>query len=382
MKILMVASRDPAHPNAAGGDLHLSQLGQGLADLGNEVTLLAASHPYLPKQEIRGRLTIERVAPARTLFVAVWGRLLTDLHGRFDVVIEEAIGGERAPFFGKLLSGRPTVQFWFQDNRALFATSYGPLGQALGGGLQRLLLRINHSGYALANSVATQRWLVTQGFALSRTAVSYPRVGLSDAPKTLLPFSERAERIVTIGNFRPTKRFEEAIAVLAAVRRENPRANLMLVGRELDATYLKGLRVLVHRLDLDDAVTFRLSVGEAEKFEILSHAKVLTVHSPVEGFGWTIPEAGLCGVPVVGNIGVPEEVLRQGVNGERVAFGDVDAYVRRVGRLLVDRSLWEPYSEGARRVAMEFVACPIESPVVDLLTRCATEKRGARRFSS
>jgi glycosyltransferase involved in cell wall biosynthesis len=379
MRILVVASRDSAHPNAAGGDLHLTQLAQGLAALGHEVTLLAASHPSLPKYERQGRLTIDRVAPARMLFVAVWERLLVNLHGRFDVVIEEAVGGERAPFFAKLLSGSPTVQFWFQDNRPLFATYYGRLGRTAGVLLQRLLLRLNRSGFALANSGATRSWLLTQGFTLPRTAVSYPKVQLTDVPPELLPFSERSDWVLTIGNFRATKRFEEAIAVLAAVRRENPKAQLMLVGREMDASYLKHLRGIVGRLGLEDAVAFRVGVGEREKFELLAHAKVLTVHSPVEGFGWTIPEAGLCGVPVVGNRGVPEEVLREGVNGERLEFGDVDAYAERVGRLLVDPALWQQYSAGAHRVALEFVDGPVEESVVDMLGRCAHEgsSRGA-----
>jgi glycosyltransferase involved in cell wall biosynthesis len=305
------------------------------------------------------------------LFPGVWARLLSDLHGRYDVVIEEAIGGERAPFMARLLSGSPTVQFWFQDNRPLFAASYGRVGSAVGAGLQRSLLRMNRFGFALANSEATRTWLCTQGFARERTAVSYPRVARSSVPGVLLPFRDRRDRFVAIGNFRSTKRFEETIHVLVNIREKNPNAELVLIGREQDGGYLTELRKLVVRLRVESATVFRLGVSEEEKFALLSEAKALTIHSPVEGFGWTIPEAGLYGVPVVGNPGIPAEVLRDGINGVRVAFGDVAAYAREVGRLLSDQLFWETLSSGARRVAMEFVEGPVEKGVVDLLARVA-----------
>jgi glycosyltransferase involved in cell wall biosynthesis len=206
-------------------------------------------------------------------------------------------------------------------------------------------------------------------------------VETSRIPTTLLPFEARSDWLVSIGNFRRTKRFEEAIRVLAIVRRGIPHAELVLIGREQDGEYLHELRSLVLKLGLENRVTFRLGVSEEEKFGVLARAKVLTVHSPVEGFGWTIPEAGLYGVPVVGNPGISDEVLRVGLNGERVAFSDIEAYARDVSRLLTDGPHWRTYSQGARRVAMEFVEGPVEDSVVGLLERFVCERVGGPRIS-
>ena len=375
MNILVIVSRDSEHPQAAGGDHHMTQLAQGLARLGNRVSLLSATDPSLPREATLGNLTITRIAPPRTLVFAVWARILTDLHGKFDVIIEEAIGGERAPFLSRVFSGGPVCQFWYQDNRPLFAAAYGKLSAVIAGRLQGVLLRMNRSGFALANSRETQAWLVTQGFSAARTAVFYPKF---DFPTELVSdwtFEGREDRIVVIGNFRPTKRFEEAIQIFARLKPNFPLSELVLIGREDDELYLNKLRALVTQLGLEHRVRFLLGISEFEKFRELSRAKVLTIHSPIEGFALTIPEAGFCGVPVVGNRGVPRETLRAGVNGESVAFGDLEGYCVAVRRLLTDRDLWEERSRGARKVAEEFVSQSVETSVTELIHRCASTRR-------
>lgn len=347
----------------------MSRLAWELAEGGESVTLLAAGHPTLPPREEHGSLTIVRVGQARLMFPFVWLAELTTLHGRFDVVIEEAMGGERAPFLGRFLSGSPVVGFWYQDNRGLISLLYGRSASRVGGWVQSLLLRAGRNGYAIANSRATAEWLVGQGFRRERIAESFPFIDPSKAPSVPLGFDERRNRITTIGNLRVTKRFEEGLSVLQRVRETVPEAELAIIGRPQDAAYLKRLRRAVADNRLDDAVRFYLSASDQEKFDLLSRSKVLTIHSPIEGFGWTALEASLCGVPIVGNSGVSSDSLRAGVNGIQVEFGDIDGYSRSVVRLMTDRAYWEELSQGARRVAMEYTAGTLSPSVVDLLRR-------------
>jgi glycosyltransferase involved in cell wall biosynthesis len=293
------------------------------------------------------------------------------MHGRFDVVIEEAVGGERAPFLARLFAGGPTLPFWYQDNRPLFNQNYGIVGAKAGAVLQQVLLWANRSGYALANSNATRDWLVSEGVGASRIGVSYPKVNPDFAPAKPLPFEQRRNRMITVGNFRPTKRFEESLHVFSRLIADHPDAELILLGRPQDERYLTSLHHLADTLGVGPRVTFRLGVPEKDKFDILSTAKVLTIHSPVEGFGWSITEAGLCGVPTVGNPGVPSDTLREGVNGIRVPFGAVGDYVREVGRLFSDQAWWNSLSNGARKVSREFAFAPVESQVRSVLFQCA-----------
>jgi glycosyltransferase involved in cell wall biosynthesis len=180
--------------------------------------------------------------------------------------------------------------------------------------------------------------------------------------------------ILSIGNYRPTKRFEEAVAVLGKVRREVLDAELILLGRAQDASYLIHLRRTVSKSGLDRAVRFYVGASDAEKFELLSRAKVLSIHSPIEGFGWTILEAGLCGVPTVGNTGVSADALREGVNGRRIAFGDTEGYAAAIVRLLRDGTYWESFSRGARSVALEFSSGAVSPQVRELLARCRASR--------
>lgn len=371
MKVLVIVARDSAHPAATGGDRHISQLAEELAERGDSVTLLAAGHPSLPPREKHGRLTIVRVGSQRLMFPLVWAMELTALHGRFEVVLEEAMGGEHAPFLGRFLSGSPTVGFWYQDNRSLISLLYGRLGSTVGGWVQSLLLRAGRSGYALGNSSSTTDWLIDNGFRRDRVAESFPHVDPSAAPAIPRPFAERRNRIMTIGNIRPTKRFEEAVSVLQRVRRTVPNAELAIMGRAQDGAYLNRLRRLVAESHVDEAVRFYVSASDQEKFSVLSEAKVLTVHSPIEGFGWTVIEAGLCGVPTVGNTGVSADSLRNGTNGVRVGFEDVEAYSRSIVRFFTEPGYWEELSQGARRVALEFASDTLNPAVVELLRRCS-----------
>jgi glycosyltransferase involved in cell wall biosynthesis len=378
MKVLVVVARDSAHPSAAGGDRHMTQLASQLAEGGDSVTLLTAGDPTLPSRERRGTLEIVRVGHPRLMFPIIWALELTSLHGRFDVVVEEAMGGERAPFLGRFLSGSPTVGFWYQDNRGLISLLYGTIASSIGGWVQQLLLRAGREGFALGNSQTTTDWLVAHGFERDRVTESFPSVERSAAPTTIRSFRDRRNMIVSIGNFRATKRFEEAVAVFQQVRREVPDAELAIVGRAQDPNYLARLRSLVSANGLESTVHFYVGVSEAEKFELLSQAKVLTVHSPIEGFGWTVLEAGLCGVPTVGNVGISADALREGENGRRIAFGDVRGYSTAVARLLRDEGHWGSLSRGARAVAVGFTSGADEPRVRDVLARAAAGGHDAK----
>ena len=355
----------------------MTRLAWELADAGDSVTLLTAGDPSLPRKERRGGLEIVRVGRPRLMSPLVWALELTSLHRRYDVVVEEAMGGERAPFFGRFLSGSPTVGFWYQDNRDLISLMYGGVGATLGGWLQELLLRAGREGYALGNSRATTDWLVSRGFHRGQVAESLPFIVRYNAPERTRPFSERRNLMVSIGNFRPTKRFEEAVTVVDHVRDQVPDAELVLLGRAQDPEYLARLRRLVSERGLGGSVQIRVDVSDAEKFRVLSEAKVLTVHSPIEGFGWTVVEAGECGVPTVGNAGVSTDALRDGVNGRRLEFGRTDAYAGEIVRLFRDAAYWGMLSEGARAVASEFTAGVVTPQVKNLLVRCAGSRARA-----
>ena len=126
--------------------------------------------------------------------------------------------------------------------------------------------------------------------------------------------------------------------VLERVRVRHPAARLRIAGfaraehPELDA--------LLHRLDLDDAVSF---TGPLASDALPAHyraARVALVPSAYEGLPYAILESMREGTPVVATrTGGHDEVVRDGENGFLVPVDDVDAMAARCIALLDDDAL-------------------------------------------
>ncbi len=363
MRILVLAARDDQNPLSAGGDQHTTLLARQLAAAGHTVTLVTSKPASLPVRETSGALEILRIAPHRLLAPVVWARLLVGLGRRYDLIVEDLVTGERLPFFARVLGGRPTVGFWFQDNRPLFQIAYGPIGASLAGMLQSALLWLYRTGDLIVPSEGTKDWLVTQGLAATQIQVYHRTTPPPSAAKPDLPFAARENRFVVVANFRAYKRMEEAIDVLSLLRRDVPTAQLTLLGRPDEPAYLARLQRKSREMQLADVVAFEVGVSDERKFELLSRSKALTVHSPIEGLAWSIVEAGLSGVPVVVSRGVPADTVRPGESGLIVPEGGAPAFAEILRDWMRDAATWNRFSEGNRRLATQFVGTTLPAEV-------------------
>jgi N-acetyl-alpha-D-glucosaminyl L-malate synthase BshA len=158
---------------------------------------------------------------------------------------------------------------------------------------------------------------------------------------------ERAPILVHNSNFRPLKRVDDVVRVLAAVRRRVP-ARLLLIG---DGPERSRVEALVRELGLGEAVRF---LGMQRNFvDVLQSADLFLLPSQIESFGLAALEALACGVPVVASRtgGVPE-VVADGEVGLLFEVGDVEAMAGGVVRLLEDAALWARMSAAARARAL------------------------------
>ncbi len=377
LSYLILAAHDRAHAGVTGGDLHLQGIAEELASSGGVVTLWTSRAPGLPSRERVNGVDIHRWGGGELFPVRV--RFRGRLHGAqgFDVVLEQVIGSLRIPFRAPRWAKGRAVGFWYQDNRPLFRAAFrSSFLVAAADRLQRSLLRSYGHGPLLVPSETTRSWLLSQGVPAVRVAVSHPQVALPEgAEGTVRPYRERADRFVVIGNFRPIKRFEEAVEVLRRLRREVSEAEAVLLGRPQDPAYLKRLRELALSPELAGHLRIVVGAGEAEKFELLSRSKALTVHSPIEGFGWTVPEAGAMGVPAVVNPGVPHDLDVEGPGLVRVPAGDVDAYVRTLARWMREEGEWQRASSSALAGSRKFLE-PFVGPEVRALLGSVASGRG------
>jgi len=149
------------------------------------------------------------------------------------------------------------------------------------------------------------------------------RLGLPDGPPAAV--------LLHASNFRPLKRVDLLVEVLAAVRRTAP-AVLVLVG---DGPDRPRVEARVDELGLRDAVRF-LGV-QLDFLDLLQQSDLFLLPSETEGFGLAALEALSCGVPVVASrVGGLPEVVSDGETGLLCPPDDVAATTAAVLGLLGD----------------------------------------------
>jgi N-acetyl-alpha-D-glucosaminyl L-malate synthase BshA len=154
--------------------------------------------------------------------------------------------------------------------------------------------------------------------------------------------------LMHVSNFRPVKRVQDCIRILAEVRTK-VNARLVFVG---DGPERSEAEALVRELNVEDHVTF---LGKQSALpEILSAADIFLLPSQQESFGLSALEAMACGVPVVAtNIGGIPEVVVQDETGFVAELGDVSRMARYCVELLSNPKKLAAFRENARRRAVE-----------------------------
>jgi L-malate glycosyltransferase len=140
--------------------------------------------------------------------------------------------------------------------------------------------------------------------------------------------------LIHLSNFRPVKRVQDCVRVLAEVRKSVP-AHLLMAG---DGPERGPAEHLARELKVDRHVTFLGKQSHVERLIPLAH--VLLMPSQLESFGLVALEAMACGVvPVATRVGGVPELITDGEDGFLEAPGDIAAQAARVVQLLTDDNL-------------------------------------------
>jgi N-acetyl-alpha-D-glucosaminyl L-malate synthase BshA len=152
--------------------------------------------------------------------------------------------------------------------------------------------------------------------------------------------------LIHLSNFRPVKRVQDCVRILAEVRKHAD-ARLLMVG---DGPERGPAEHLAWRLGVQDYAIFLGKQNHVER--LISLADVLLMPSEMESFGLAALEAMACGVPPVATrVGGVPELIRDGEDGFLCGVGDIDAQSGRVAELLTSRNLHERMSSAARMAA-------------------------------
>jgi N-acetyl-alpha-D-glucosaminyl L-malate synthase BshA len=154
-------------------------------------------------------------------------------------------------------------------------------------------------------------------------------------------------RLLHISNFRPVKRVEDCIRVLARVRGSLD-CELWMAG---DGPQRSSAERLARELGVETHVRF---LGKQDHIErLIPQTDVLLMPSEREAFGLAALEAMACGVPAVaaasGGIG---ELITDGEDGFLAPVGDADRMAAQAVALLSDSGLYRRVSTAARETAL------------------------------
>jgi L-malate glycosyltransferase len=174
------------------------------------------------------------------------------------------------------------------------------------------------------------------------------------AKRAELDISREAFAVGIVGQITPRKGQLELVHAFAEVKAQLPNAVLIICGAPQfnnDVDYLASVSASVQRLNLERYVQFLGYRNDAR--EVIGALDLCVMNSRREPFGLILMEAIAMGTPVVStDSGGQVELIRHGVEGELVKFGDQAELVRTIVRLAKDSDLRERY-RGAGQVRIK-----------------------------
>jgi glycosyltransferase involved in cell wall biosynthesis len=347
--VLFLVYRDFENPSAVGGDYFLWELARGLSRLGHSVTLVCSSFFGSRPREIKDGVEVIRMQGS---FLSLPFKIFTTykrkLKGKFDVVVEEVIGGQRLPFCCIFYVKEPLVAVWHQRHEKIFREQYPFFLAVPLCFLELLLATLYRSCIIITPSQGAKEKLVSLGFKRKNIKVVYN--GVANIFNNVKSNVNRERLVICLGKMRKYKRIDHALFALANLeKRFKTPCKLVIAGKvsEIDRSYVAYLQNLAKRLDIEENIEVKTNISESEKLELLKKAKVLIQPSPVEGFSIVVLEANRCGTPVVVSDGVPRDAVIDGYNGYVYPFGDVEALASGIATLINNELVWNKLSSNA-----------------------------------
>lgn len=191
-------------------------------------------------------------------------------------------------------------------------------------------------------------------------------IDIEDVPPSRSPSGDPT--ILTAARLVTWKGIDHLIRAFATVRSRIPAARLVVLG---DGPERARLQELARALQVDRAVEFGGHVPRSVVLRRLSSADVFALPSAYEGLPHVVLEALAAGCPVVaGAAGGTVEVIRDGLDGLLVRFGDTEALATALERLLTDPAFASQLGErGRRRVADAYSWSTTSDVTIRLLHR-------------
>lgn len=359
MNILILNWRDIKNPSAGGAEILTHEIAKRWVKWGHRVTQFSSSFPgCLGEEIIDGVRIIRRGHPdTRRLFSSVhflafvyYKKQIRERH-KFDVVIDEVHG---IPFFTPwYVRGRKVVLIC-EVAGDLWRKTFGPIFGTAGRIIEKFYLRSVYRNLPyLTISPSTQKDLIRDG--VNKKNITILPMGISIPASRVKAFKkEESLTLIFVGRLTVPKGVEDAIYALREISKKNPKTKLWIVGRG-DDQYLRHLKRLIKKFNTQSKVIFFGFVPEKEKFTLMAKAHILIHPSVREGFGLTIPEAGVVGTPTVAyNSPGIRDIVMNWESGILLKENSPTALASSILDLFNDKTAYERLCRMARQEARKY----------------------------
>ncbi len=338
-RLVMVAWRDLADPEAGGSELHAHEIARRWAAAGIEVVLRTSSVHGEPVVVERDRYRSIRRSGRYQVFATAPADLVRGRMGEADGLVEIWNG---MPFFSPLWARLPRVTFLHHVHAEMWQMVLPPRLAALGSAVEsRLAPPLYRRSRLVTLSESSRREIVDLlGMRSEQVSVVPPGV---DACYT--PGGAKSPRplVLAVGRLVPVKRFDRLVAAMAELHRRRPEVECVIVGEGSERHRLEALR---HELGADGYVSLPGRLSATELVEAYRRAWVVAATSVREGWGMTVSEAAACGTPAVASsIAGHRDSVVDGQTGFLVASRA--EMVDRLDEVIVDDGLRERLSKAA-----------------------------------
>ncbi len=217
----------------------------------------------------------------------------------------------------------------------------------------RLFDRVIVNSQRIVEVLAQDRKFDASICRVVHNGIPLPELDPSHRPRIRaeLGFSDRDFVVAGVGRLTPQKGFDLAIEAFAQVAAEVPEAKLLLVG---EGSALAEFESLVESQHLGDHVLF--AGFRSDVPAVLQAVDLFWLTSRSEGMANVLLEAMAGGrASVAFDISGVRELLREGIDGRIVPFGDLDALAQTTLTLRSDTGARQGFETSARqRVAADF----------------------------
>lgn len=345
MNILILNWRDTSHPKSGGAEIVTEEHAKAWIKKGHAVDLLTSSFPSANPLEIRDGIRVIRRGGEYSFYIFAAMYLLRNASS-YDIIVDEIHG---LPFFSLFVFHRPSVAFIHEIAGDIWDTVFPFPISSFGKWLEPRLLRLyNKKNIPFwTDSPSMVQELISIGISSDRChAIPCP---ILRHYETKSEEKEKNPTYLFVSRIVPMKGVEEVVQAFFYIRKEEPHAQLFIVGSG-EEKYIKKVKDIIKELSLEDSVTFFGRVSEDKKLRIMARSHILLHASMREGWGLVVLEAAKQGTPsVVYNVHGLRDVVKNGETGIVIQENSPEELAKQALFLLRNKKLYKTFQENGKR---------------------------------